>query len=115
MPPDILLSPRRFGVEQRGNVDRLEKGCVPASPVLDVNKMHNDEQALARDMVVDIDHATEGTVKTLGLPDKFSHTPGKVVHGAPLYGEHTRSVLTEHGYVADQVDDLLKTGVVIAR
>jgi crotonobetainyl-CoA:carnitine CoA-transferase CaiB-like acyl-CoA transferase len=96
-------------------LDRLEKGGVPAGPVLDVNQMHNDEQALARDMVVDIDHATEGTVKTLGLPVKFSHTPGKVVHGAPLYGEHTRSVLAEHGYDSDQVDDLLKTGVVIAR
>ena len=96
-------------------LDRLGRGGVPPGPVLDVCQMHSDEQALARDMVVDVEHTTEGTVKTLGLPVKFSQTPGKVVTGAPLYGEHTREVLVEHGYTADQVDDLMSVGVVIER
>ena len=96
-------------------LERLGSAGVPAGPVLDVCQMHEDEQALARGMVVDVEHTTEGTVKTLGLPVKFSNTPGKVLHGAPLYGEHTRSILAEHGYDADQIDDLVNAGVVIAR
>jgi len=96
-------------------LDRMDRAGVPAGPVLDVCEMHNDEQALARDMVVEVEHTTEGTVKSLGLPVKFSTTPGKVLSGAPLYGEHTRSILAEHGYSADRVDDLVKSGVVMER
>jgi crotonobetainyl-CoA:carnitine CoA-transferase CaiB-like acyl-CoA transferase len=34
-----------------------------------------------------------GTVKTLGLPVKFSRTPGGPRHGAPVYGQHSREIL----------------------
>jgi len=96
-------------------LDRLEQGGVPAGPVLDICQMHRDEQTLAREMVVDVDHSSEGIVKTLGLPVKFSRTPGKVAFGAPLYGEHTRTVLAEIGYTSEQVDDLVTAGAAIAR
>jgi len=34
-------------------------------------------------MVVEVEHSTLGSVKTIGLPIKFSQTPGKVRSGAP--------------------------------
>jgi crotonobetainyl-CoA:carnitine CoA-transferase CaiB-like acyl-CoA transferase len=43
-----------------------------------------DPQTLAREMVVAVKHSGLGAVKTLGLPVKFSATPG-VCTGAPLY------------------------------
>ena len=94
-------------------LERLELAGVPAGPVLDVCQMHEDPQTIARNMVVDVEHTTEGTVKTLGLPVKFSNTPGKVVHGAPIYGEHTRDVLVELGYSVEQVDELADAGVIV--
>ncbi|MCJ2018177.1 CoA transferase [Methylobacterium sp. E-065] len=91
---------------------RLEADGVPAGPVLDVNAMHRDPQTRAREMVVEVDHPRVGPMKTLGLPVKFSDTPGRVHGPAPLLGEHSRAILAEAGYTADEIDSLITRGVV---
>ncbi|MDE4912526.1 CoA transferase [Methylobacterium sp. 092160098-2] len=91
---------------------RLEAGGVPAGPVLDVNAMHRDPQALAREMVVEVEHPRVGRMKTLGLPVKFSETPGRVHGPAPLLGEHSRAILAEAGYASAEIDALIARGVV---
>ncbi len=95
-------------------LQRLEAAGVPAGPVLNVNEMHEDPHALARDMVIEVDHSRLGPVKTLGLPVKFSKTPGKVAMGAPVYGQHTREVLAEYGYEEGEIDALIAKGAVAA-
>ena len=95
-------------------LQRLEAAGVPAGPVLNVNEMHEDPHALARDMIVEVDHSRLGPVKTLGLPVKFSKTPGKVAMGAPVYGQHTREVLAEYGYEEGEIDELIAKGAVVA-
>jgi crotonobetainyl-CoA:carnitine CoA-transferase CaiB-like acyl-CoA transferase len=91
----------------------LEEKGVPSGPVNDMLQALNDPQTVAREMVVEVEHARVGKVKTLGLPVKFSETPGKVRKGAPLYGEHTRAVLGEAGYSATEIDALVKAGAVV--
>jgi crotonobetainyl-CoA:carnitine CoA-transferase CaiB-like acyl-CoA transferase len=90
----------------------LEKAGVPAGPVLSVTEMHAHPQARARDMVPMVEHAVAGKVQTLGLPVKFSATPGGVVSGAPTLGQHSRDVLAEAGYSPREIDDLIEAGVV---
>ena len=91
---------------------RLEEAGVPAGPVLNVNQMHKDPQTIARKMVVDVNHSRLGPVKTIGLPVKFSKTPGLLENGAPIYGEHTREVLAEYGYENNEIEKLIKKGIV---
>ena len=73
-----------------------------------------DPQTIAREMVVEVDHSTLGPVRTIGLPVKFSDTPGKVTQGAPLYGEHTRAVLSEYGFGDAEIAALELEGAVVA-
>jgi len=73
----------------------LEKGGFPAGPVLSIREMHADPQAIARDMVPVTEHAKTGAVQTLGLPVKFSATPGGVRGPAPTLGEHTEDILAQ--------------------
>jgi crotonobetainyl-CoA:carnitine CoA-transferase CaiB-like acyl-CoA transferase len=90
----------------------LEQAKIPAGPVLDVVQMHADPQTIARDMVVEVQHSTLGPVKTLGSPVKFSRTPGGVRRGAPVFGEHTREVLREHGFSDSEIERMAGCGAV---
>lgn len=87
---------------------------LPAGPVLSIAAMHADPQTIARDMIVEVEHSQVGIVKTLGLPVKFSDTPGGVRHGAPVLGEHTREILLEAGYSVDEVKNLIEVGAIAA-
>jgi crotonobetainyl-CoA:carnitine CoA-transferase CaiB-like acyl-CoA transferase len=91
---------------------RFETLGVPAGPVYDINQMHQDPQVLARRMVVEVEHARLGPVRTIGLPVKFSDTPGEVSQGAPMFGQHTREVLRECGFADAEIDALLAEGAI---
>jgi crotonobetainyl-CoA:carnitine CoA-transferase CaiB-like acyl-CoA transferase len=92
---------------------RFEALGVPAGPVYDILEMQADPQVQARQMVVEVEHATVGPVKTLGLPVKFSDTPGMVLTGAPAYGQHTREILREHGFSDDEMEALRADGAIV--
>jgi crotonobetainyl-CoA:carnitine CoA-transferase CaiB-like acyl-CoA transferase len=91
---------------------RFEELGVPAGPVYDVNQMHRDPQVLARKMVVEVEHSKVGPVRTIGLPVKFSDTPGEVAHGAPIYGQHTKDVLRQCGFAEAEIDALQSEGAI---
>jgi crotonobetainyl-CoA:carnitine CoA-transferase CaiB-like acyl-CoA transferase len=92
----------------------LEAAGVPAGPILDITQMHADPQARARDMVAEAPHTRLGRMLTVGHPVKYSDTPAGIERGAPLYGEHTREVLEEHGYSTSDIESLIRTGAVVA-
>lgn len=96
-------------------LDKMEAAGLPAGPVLDILQMQADPQARAREMIVESEHPVAGTVKSLGLPVKFSGTPGAVNRPAPVLGEHSREVLAGCGYDAVEIDALVEAGAVIAR
>src|SRR5882757_4170976 len=92
----------------------LEEVGVPCGPVNNMLQALADPQTLAREMVVEVEHSSLGKVKTLGLPIKFSQTPGKVRSGAPRYGEHTGAVLSAYGFGADEIAALRQEGAIAA-
>jgi crotonobetainyl-CoA:carnitine CoA-transferase CaiB-like acyl-CoA transferase len=92
----------------------LEKAGIPSGPVLSVGEMLTHPQTVARGMVVGVEHPVAGEVKTIGLPVKFSQTPGAVHSPAPTFGQHTRSVLSEAGFSDAEIDDLIATGAARA-
>jgi len=95
-------------------LDRMEQAGLPAGPVLDILEMQADPQALARDMIVELEHPSAGPVKTLGHPVKFSETPASIRSAAPVLGQHSREVLSEAGYDGETIDAMISAGAVIA-
>jgi crotonobetainyl-CoA:carnitine CoA-transferase CaiB-like acyl-CoA transferase len=75
--------------------------------------MHADPQALAREMIVETEHPTAGNVKAIGLPIKFSDTPGGVRRAAPLFGEDTREVLRGLGFSDAEIDQLAAEDAIL--
>ncbi|MEQ8355211.1 MAG: CoA transferase [Kiloniellaceae bacterium] len=92
----------------------LEQGGFPAGPVLSIGEMHEDPQALARGMIVETDHPAAGAVKALGLPVKFSATPGGVNLPAPLLGQHSREILAEIGFSEAEIERMIDEGATIS-
>jgi len=84
----------------------LDRGGLPAGPVATVAEMHADPQTRARDMVVETDHPVAGRTQAIGLPVKFSATPGGVRRPAPTLGQHTAEVLAEIGWDAARIAGL---------
>jgi crotonobetainyl-CoA:carnitine CoA-transferase CaiB-like acyl-CoA transferase len=95
-------------------IREFEAAGVPVGPVNKIGEMLADPQVAAREMVLEVDHSRAGRVKALGMPIKFSETPGKVVRAAPLLGEHTREILAGLGYTSAEIDRLQQEGAVLA-
>lgn len=102
-------------LESRSSADwirEFEAAGVPVGPVNKIGEMLADPQVAAREMVVEVDHPRAGRIKALGLPIKFSRTPGEIARAAPLLGQHTREVLAALGYSAAQIERLVAEGAV---
>jgi crotonobetainyl-CoA:carnitine CoA-transferase CaiB-like acyl-CoA transferase len=92
-------------------LDALGAAGVPSSAVNDVTEALLDPQVEARGSIVEIDHPSLGTVRTVATPLRVGDEP-KPLRRAPLRGEDTVEVLmTVCGYPREQVESLADSGV----
>ena len=87
-----------------------EDTCVSAVQSLD--EVFADPHVLSRQMLVETTHPKAGRVRQIGVPIKFSQTPGEIRRPAPEIGEHTEEILGELGYAPEEIDRLRRTGVI---
>ncbi|MGH7903623.1 MAG: CaiB/BaiF CoA transferase family protein, partial [Candidatus Dormibacteraceae bacterium] len=90
----------------------VEAAGVPCAPIQDFQEAFNDPHLLARDYFWEAPHPKLGTVRQLGSPMRFSATPVRRDRAGPMLGEHSAAVLSELGYGADEVADLIARRVV---
>ena len=94
-------------------VSRLTNAGVPSGAVRSVIETLADPQLRARDMIVELPHATIGRVRVLGNPLKMSDTPPAVTSAPPTLGQHTRSILrNDLGLSDDEVRALIEARAV---
>lgn len=73
----------------------LQAHKVPASPVLGVDELVEDEHLRAREMVVGLDHPVHGPIpgaRAFGVPIKFRRHPARFDAPAPALGAHNAEV-----------------------
>lgn len=85
---------------------------VLAAPVHDYADVFSDPQVIYNEMIVTQDHPNAGRVRTVGIPVKMIRTPGHTGTAAPLFGQHTETVLASLGYNEAEVKQLHSAGVV---
>ncbi|MEO1678709.1 MAG: CaiB/BaiF CoA-transferase family protein [Pseudomonadota bacterium] len=69
-----------------------------------------DPQVEHLGLITSYEHPIAGTVKIVGPAIGMSRTPPSVDRAAPLVGQHTREILTEHGYGPGEIDALIGAG-----
>lgn len=86
---------------------------IPCGPINTLDRVFDHPQAKHRDMVVEIEHPTAGTIKLAGIPYLMSETPPSVRRYPPLLGEHTEEVLGDQlGYDAAAIQQFRQNGVI---
>jgi crotonobetainyl-CoA:carnitine CoA-transferase CaiB-like acyl-CoA transferase len=92
--------------------EQMKDKDIPIGKVLSLEEVFADPQVLRRQMVMELEHPTEGKVKQVGIGIKLSATPGKFRSFASLIGEDTDETLNRLGYSAEKIDELRQAGVI---
>ena len=66
---------------------------VPCAPIQTIDEVFAAPQVRHREMLVNVDHPSAGSVPMAGIPVKFSVTPASIRLPPPRLGEHTAEVL----------------------
>ena len=79
---------------------------IEVGPVNTPDEAFIDPHLQYRQMALDMEHPIKGKIRQVGIPIKFSETPGEVRRTAPLIGQDTASVLQELGYTPERIEEL---------
>ena len=91
----------------------LDAAGVPAGPVRFIQELTNDEQVIANEMVVEVNHSLAGKVRMAGPMIQMSETPLAVQSASPALGEHTNEIMLNLGYSEDEITDLKSRNITL--
>ncbi|MFA4835630.1 MAG: CaiB/BaiF CoA-transferase family protein [Dehalococcoidia bacterium] len=93
-------------------VEMMTGQDVCLTKVNEVEEISSDPQLRHRNMIVELDHPTQGKVKQVGIPIKLSDTPGEIKTFAPSRGQHITEILQELGYDQMQIEKLRRSEAI---
>jgi len=76
-------------------IERLTGRDVPFAPVNAPEDLLDDPHLRAIGFLPTTHHPSEGAIRSIGIPVKFSRTPGAMTRPAPRLGEHDAEVRAE--------------------
>ncbi len=86
--------------------EALERYDIPWAPTHSVEDLLDDPHLRAVELLQTIDHPTEGKLRMIAPPIKFSATPPSIYRYPPRLGEHTAEVLEDLARAPDAIGPL---------
>ncbi|RDW20347.1 CoA transferase [Oceanobacillus arenosus] len=76
-------------------LEKCHENNIPCGPIQNLKEVTLDPQLIKRDMFIDYEHPTAGSIKIIGSPLKLSRTPVTMRHHPPNAGEHNEAILSK--------------------
>ena len=89
-------------------VDALLANDIMFGKVNSPDDLIADPHLAALAMFPLVEHPSEGTLRLIGFPISFSETPNRLRRLPPNLGQHSREILAELGFTADELDRMEK-------
>jgi formyl-CoA transferase/CoA:oxalate CoA-transferase len=84
----------RFDAEPRSHwLDQFNDAGIPAAPINSTPEALRDPQALARGLIVQIEHPALSKARSIANPVRFSDMPVTYRLPPPMLGEHSQEIL----------------------
>jgi len=90
--------------------DRLD---VPAMPYHTFESLLEDPHLADVGLVTEVEHPTEGRIRDVGVPNRWSDATRTDYRPPPKIGQHSVEILREIGYSEDQVGALVERAVIV--
>lgn len=91
----------------------MDEAGVPCGPLNTVDRAVKDPHVLFRNMIVDLQHPTAGSIKMTGTPVKLSEASDSTFGPPPLLGQHTKEIFQRYLNIEEEhLEALRKKGVV---
>lgn len=88
----------------------LTEADIPTMPVHDLQGLLQDPHLVKTGFFAAADHPTEGAIRSMRVAATWSDTPAVPERLAPRLGEHSREILTEAGFSAEEIAKLEAEG-----
>lgn len=93
-------------------VESLNAAGVPCGPIYSIDEMFADPQVRHLGMARPAQSEHGGTLEVVNNAVMLAGVPATTYRATPERGQHTREVLGEFGYGADEIDALEKRGII---
>jgi formyl-CoA transferase len=93
-------------------VARLEKAGVPVSPAYFTMELDTNEQVLANNYVVELDHELSGPQRMAAPPLKMSDSPPAAQGAAPPLGRDNDRILSSLGFSTGEIGAMRTAGTI---
>jgi crotonobetainyl-CoA:carnitine CoA-transferase CaiB-like acyl-CoA transferase len=91
-------------------LELFERADIPAMPLHTLESLIEDRHLAATGFFSFEDHPSEGRVRTMAYPSRWSGTQPRAMRPVPRLGEHSVQVLREAGYDDARIAALIRDG-----
>jgi crotonobetainyl-CoA:carnitine CoA-transferase CaiB-like acyl-CoA transferase len=91
-------------------IDLLTEADIPVMPMHDLESILQDPHLVSTGFFPVVDHPSEGKIRSMKAPARWSETPVEPSRLAPRHNEHGLEILHEAGFSADEIAALVREG-----
>jgi len=91
-------------------MELLARADIPVMRMHDLDSLIDDPHLHAVGLLSNVEHPTEGTIRSIAVPARWSRSQPSPTRPAPVLGEHSIEVLREAGLAEQTIDELLRSG-----